>query len=101
MVIKLYKKGFSVIPANSECRPVSTLLGADTTKRLPDKTLVEGFIDARFGGEAINNGSLSNNSGKLLYVIWAMREALDKYKALNELVNNTLSWRRWDCVEAW
>jgi hypothetical protein len=28
-----------------------------------------------------------------------MREALNKYKALNELVNNTVSWRRVDCVE--
>jgi predicted ATPase len=98
--VKLYKKGFNVIPVNSEGRPVSTLLGVDTTRRLPDKKLVEGFIDAGFSGVAINNSSLPDNPGELLYVIRAKREALDKYKALNELVNNTVSWRRGEYVEA-
>jgi len=49
---------------------------------------------------AINNSSLPGNLAKLLYVVRARREFLDKYTALSELVNSTLSWRRGKYVEA-
>jgi len=97
---RLYEKGFNVIPVNPEGKPVLTLRGVDISRRLLEEKLAEGFIDAGFGGVAINNASLPRDPNKLLYVVRAKREALDKYKALSELVNNTVSWRRGEHVEA-
>jgi len=97
---RLYEKGFNVIPVNPGGKPVLTLHGVDISKRLPEEKLAEGFIDAGFSGVAINNTSLPINPNKLLYVVRARREALDKYKALSELVNNTVSWKRGERVEA-
>jgi len=98
--LKLYERGFNVIPVNSEGRPVATLLGVDTTKRLPRERLLEGLIDVGFRGVATNNGNLPGNPGKLLYVVRARQDALAKCKALDELVNSTASWRREGHVEA-
>ena len=98
--LRLYDIGFNVIPVNSEGKPVSTLIGVDVTVKLPLVKLLEGFIDVGFSGVAINNTSLPSDPNKLLYVVRAKREALDKYKALSELVNNTVSWKRGERVEA-
>ena len=96
----LYKKGFNVIPVSSDGKPVSSLIGADVSSRLPLAELLKGFIDVGFSGVAINNTSLPDNPSKLLYVVRARQDALTNYKALDELINSTVSWRRGDRVEA-
>jgi hypothetical protein len=96
----LYKRGFNVIPVTSSGRPVSALIGVDVSSRLPRVKLLEGFIDVGFSGVAISNSSLPDNPSKLLYVVKAKRGVLDKYRALSDLVNSTVSWRRGECVEA-
>jgi len=98
--LKLYKLGFNVIPLNSEGKPVSALLGVDATGRLPLVKLLEGFIDLGFSGVGLSNTSLPTDTNKLLYVVRAKREALDKYSVLRELVNTTVSWKRGELVEA-
>lgn len=95
--LKLYKAGFNVIPVNSEGKPV---FGVDATQKLTLARLLEGFIDLGFAGAAINNTSLPSDPNKLLYVVRAKREALDKYNSLKELVDNTVSWRRGEHVYA-
>lgn len=96
----LYNRGFNVIPATSSGKPVSALIGVDVSSRLPLVELLNGFIDVGFKTVALNNSSLPNNPDKLLYVIRAKKESLSKYRVLSDLVNNTVSWDRGDCVEA-
>jgi hypothetical protein len=96
----LYKRGFNVVPVNSRGEPVSALIGVDVPSRLPLAKLLEGFVDVGFSGVAINNASLPDNPGKLLYLVRVRQDALTNYKALNELINSTASWRRGDRVEA-
>ena len=96
----LYKRGFNVIPVTSSGEPVSALIGVDASSRLPLAKLLEGFVDVGFDGVAISNTSLPGNPGKLLYVVRARREVVERCRALNELINSTVSWRRGDRVEA-
>lgn len=98
--LNLYKAGFNVIPVTSEGKPVSALLGVDATQKLPLVKLLEGILDLGFAGVAINDTSLPSDPNKLLYVVRAKREALDKYNSLKELVDNTVSWRRGEHVYA-
>jgi P4 family phage/plasmid primase-like protien len=96
----LYKRGFNVIPVTSSGEPVSALIGVDASSRLPLAKLLEGFVDVGFNGVAISNTSLLGNPGKLLYVVRARREVVERCRALNELINSTVTWRRGDRVEA-
>jgi hypothetical protein len=98
--VTLYNRGFNVIPVTSTGRPVSALIGIDVSSRLPLVWLLSGFIDVGFKAVAVNNSSLPNNPDKLLYVIRARKESLSKFKALSDLVNNTVSWDRGEYVEA-
>ena len=98
--VVLYNRGFNVIPVTSSVKPVSALIGVDVSSRLPLVELLNGFIDVGFKAVALNNSSLPNNPDKLLYVIRAKKESLSKYRALSDLVNNSVSWDRGDCVEA-
>jgi len=98
--VALYKRGFNVIPVTSSGEPVSALIGVDASSRLPLAKLLEGFVDVGFNGVAISNTSLPGNPGKLLYVVRARREVVERCRALNELINSTVTWRRGDRVEA-